>query len=96
MDAVILGASFDPPEANRAFAERFRLPFSLLSDSDRSVGERYAVRRSPEERYAATPRRITYLIDPEGIVRGAYRVKDIDPHPGEVLQDLRRLQGRSG
>jgi peroxiredoxin len=35
---------------------------------------------------------MTYLIDPEGVVRRAYRVKDIEPHPVEVLADLRRLR----
>jgi peroxiredoxin Q/BCP len=93
---VIVGASFDPPEANRVFAEKFRLPFPLLSDLDRTVGERYQVRRSPEERYSRSPRRITYLIDPQGVIRRAYRVKDIEPHPSQVLDDLRRLREASG
>jgi peroxiredoxin len=57
------------------------------------VGEAYQVRRAPEEKGASTARRTTYLIDPEGVIRRAYRVKDIDPHPGEVLEDLRRLAG---
>jgi peroxiredoxin Q/BCP len=93
---VIVGASFDPPEANRAFAEKFRLPFPLLSDRDRDVGERYQVRRGPEERYSRSPRRSTYLIDPQGVIRRAYRVKDIEPHPSQVLDDLRRLREASG
>jgi thioredoxin-dependent peroxiredoxin len=91
---VILGASFDPPEANRAFAEKFRLPFPLLSDRDRSVGERYEVRRGPEDRYPSSLRRITYLMDPDGVIRRAYRVKEVEPHPGEVLDDLRRFRGQ--
>jgi peroxiredoxin Q/BCP len=92
LDAQLLGVSFDPPEANRAFAEKFQLPFKLLSDRDRSVGARYEVRRGSDEKYASTPRRVTYLIDPEGVVRRSYRVKDIESHPGEVLEDLRRLR----
>jgi thioredoxin-dependent peroxiredoxin len=92
LDAEVLGASFDPPEVNRAFAKKFQLPFKLLSDRDRSVGARYEVRRGPDEKYASTPRRMTYLIDPEGVVRRAYRVRDIEPHPIEVLEDLRRLR----
>jgi peroxiredoxin Q/BCP len=95
LGAEILGASFDPPEANGAFAEKFHLPFPLLSDTDRTVGDRYHVRRGSDEKRSSSPRRITYLIDPRGVVRRAYRVKDIEPHPGEVLEDLRRLAGGS-
>jgi peroxiredoxin len=37
------------------------------------------------------PRRFSYLVDPEGIVRKAYVVRDVAAHPGEVLEDLRAL-----
>lgn len=91
---MILGASFDPPDENRAFAEKFDLPFPLLSDEDHSVGERYEVKRHPDEQRPEFPKRRTYLIDPEGLIRKAYRVVDIEPHPRAVLEDLRRLAGR--
>ncbi len=57
------------------------------------MGERYEVKRGPEEQGAGTPKRRTYLIDPEGVIRKAYRVRDIAAHPDEVLADLRALQG---
>ena len=91
--AEVLGISFDAPEANRAFAERYRFPFRLLSDEDRSVGQAYETKRAPDERGAGSPKRRTYLIDPQGVIRKAYRVTDVDAHPGEVLADLRRLAG---
>lgn len=87
----ILGASFDPPEKNRAFAEEQGFPFRLLSDVDKTVGEAYEVKRAPEERSPERPKRRTYLIDPDGIIRKAYRVKDIPAHPDEVLRDLAEL-----
>ena len=91
--AEIIGISFDPPAANRRFAERFGFPFRLLSDEDRTVGEAYETKRAPEERGAGSPKRRTYLIDPEGVIRKAYRVTDVDGHPDEVLADLHRLGG---
>jgi peroxiredoxin len=57
------------------------------------VGEAYDVRRSPEESSAASPRRTTYLIDPDGRIARSYLVKDVAGHPNEVLDDLRRLAG---
>ncbi len=87
----IVGASFDTEEDNRAFAEQHGFPFPLLSDVDRQVGERYETKRGPEERSPEYAKRRTYLIDPEGVIRKAYRVRDIPAHPGEVLKDLAGL-----
>lgn len=36
-------------------------------------------------------KRRTYLIDPDGVIRKAYRVKDIEGHPQELLDDLGKL-----
>ena len=91
--AEIVGASFDTPEDNRAFAEKHGFPFRLLSDVDRTVGESYETKRHPEERSPEYAKRRTYLIDPDGVIRKAYRVTEIDAHPDDVLADLRGLAG---
>jgi thioredoxin-dependent peroxiredoxin len=93
VDAVVLGASFDTPEDNLAFAEKNDFPFRLLSDVDRTVGEAYETKRAPEEQAPEYPKRRTYLIDPRGVIRKAYRVRDVAAHPDEVLADLRALTG---
>lgn len=90
---VLLGVSFDPPDKNRAFAEKFGFPYRLLSDVDRNVGEAYETKRVPGEADPTRPKRRTYLIDPDGVIRKAYRVRDIPSHPDEVLRDLAQLQG---
>ena len=87
--------SFDGPQDNRAFAEKNGFPFRLLSDEDRSVGERYETKRSDEESHPEFAKRRTYLIDPQGVIRKAYRVTDIAGHPDEVLGDLRAFMARS-
>jgi thioredoxin-dependent peroxiredoxin len=84
--------SFDPPEKNRAFAEKFAFPYRLLSDVDTSVGEAYETKRAPEEADPLRPKRRTYLIDPQGIIRKAYRVRDTSAHPDDVLRDLASLR----
>jgi peroxiredoxin Q/BCP len=92
LGAEILGISFDTVADNRRFAEKFLFPFHLLSDVDRSVGELYETKRHPDEKDPDSPKRRTYLIDSEGIIRRAYRVTNVDAHPAEVLQDLRELR----
>jgi thioredoxin-dependent peroxiredoxin len=87
----LIGSSFDRPEDNRAFAEKNGFPFRLLSDEDREVGERYETKRAQEEDFPEFAKRRTYVIDPGGTIRKAYRVRDIPAHPGQVLADLREL-----
>ncbi len=88
---ALVGASFDTTEDNRAFAEQQGFPFPLLSDVDRKAGEIYETKRHPEERAPEYAKRRTYVIDPHGVIRKAYRVRDIKGHPDEVLLDLGTL-----
>lgn len=60
----------------------------MLSDVDRTVGAAYEVVRGADEKYAEYPRRYSYLIDPEGVVRRAYDVADVAAHAAHVLRDL--------
>jgi peroxiredoxin Q/BCP len=92
-DCVVLGASFDTPEENRRFAEDQQFGFRLLSDVDRAVGRQYQVARPDDDQYAAFPDRVSYLIDPDGVIRRAYRVSDVQGHADEVLADLAALRG---
>jgi peroxiredoxin Q/BCP len=89
----IVGVSFDAPEVNRAFAEQNAFPFRLLSDVDRKAGQAYQTVRAPEESSPEFAKRRTYLIDPDGVIRKAYRVTDIQAHPDQVLGDFRQLAG---
>jgi thioredoxin-dependent peroxiredoxin len=91
-DAVILGASFDTPEDNKAFAEAQQFGFRLLSDVAREVGTRYEVARPADDERANFAMRIAYLIDPDGIIRKTYEVTDVGGFAAEVLDDLRALQ----
>jgi peroxiredoxin Q/BCP len=90
---VVLGASFDTPADNKTFADAQRFGFHLLSDVDRTVGTAYGAARGPDEQYPDFPRRISYLIDQEGIIRRAYTVTDTAGHASDVLADLTELQG---
>ena len=88
---VILGASFDTPEENRVFAEDQEFGYDLPSDVDRSVGAAFEVLRD-EPRFAPFADRISYLIDPTGIIRRSYDAHDVAAHADAVLADLLRLQ----
>jgi peroxiredoxin Q/BCP len=75
------------------FAEEHRFGYSLLCDTDRTVGRLYGVERGADDPYPDYPKRITFLIDPDGMVAKVYEVTDPGAHPDEVLADLRALAG---
>ena len=49
--------------------------------------------KDPSDRTAGLAARVTYLIDPEGTIREAYKVENIEMHPAKVLADLRATLG---
>jgi len=89
----VLGASFDTVEENRAFAEAEGFAFRLLSDPDRTVGRAYAANRPDDDPLASLPKRVSYLIDPQGVIRRVYSVTDTAGHAAAVLADLAELRG---
>lgn len=84
--AVVLGVSTDDVASHRAFHEEHHLPFDLLADVDANVTEEYGV---PIEMGMA--RRVTFLIDGEGVIRRIWQ--DVDPgvHADEVIAAIETL-----
>lgn len=91
----MLGISFDSVEDQKKFAVAEGFPYALLSDSDKTVGKAYDAERVEGEKYfeAGIPRRISYLIDPEGKIHKTYDVEgdklDLGGHAEAVLADIR-------
>jgi peroxiredoxin Q/BCP len=88
---VILGASFDTPADNKAFADAQHFPYRLLSDPTREVGAAYGVKKEPDEQWSDFPRRMTFLIDPQGVIQRVYSVTDVAKNPQDVLDDIEDL-----
>ena len=88
--AVVLGVSPDKPEKLRRFADKHGLPFTLVSDADHAIAERYGVwvEKSMYGRKYMGIERSTFLIGPEGeIVRELRKVRPAQ-HDELVLQAL--------
>ena len=88
----MVGASFDTVEDQRTFAEAESFGYALISDTDKSIGRSYHAEREPGEDYYdwGVPRRISYLIDPEGRIAAAYDLagQDLAGHAAQVLADI--------
>mgnify|MGYP003871424893 CR=1 FL=1 len=89
---TVAGISFDTPADNAAFRTSSNFPFDLLSDPDQTIGATYDVLRDADDPFADYPKRISYLIDPDGVVAKVYEVDDPAGHASEVLADLAALQ----
>jgi len=63
--AKVVGISSDSVESHKAFATKHNLPFTLLADTDGSVRNAFGVGKT----LGLIPGRVTYVIDPEGVVR---------------------------
>ena len=85
---MILGASFDTPAENLEFASDQQFPFRLLSDVDHEVGAAYGVTRDAGDKFAGFPKRYSFLIGPDGIVRQIYDVTDVAKHADVVIADV--------
>ena len=85
LNTVILGASFDTPKENAAFAKKFSFPFPLLSDTDKSIAIKYG---AAADASAKSAKRVSCLIDEQGHVLRYYPQVAAREHVGEVLQDL--------
>ena len=86
--AVILGVSKDSVASHKRFEEKYELPFTLLSDTERVVIEAYDVWKEKKNYGKVTMGvvRTTYLIDEEGIITKALgNVKAAD-NPAQMLE----------
>lgn len=93
-NAVVLGVSKDSPESHRAFAEKHRLNFTLLSDPDHSVAAAYDS-WDPKFFWGKTllgTKRNTFLIDPSGTIAKEYKGVDPSTHATQIITDLTHLQ----
>ena len=92
LGVTLLGVSPDPAESHRDFAAKYRLPFTLLSDPDRSVMRAYGAygEKTLYGRKVTGVIRSTVWIGPEGRVRRHWpRVANAGLHPGKVLEAIR-------
>ncbi len=83
----VFGVSYDTPRSNRAFAEKFSLPFLLLSDSDKVLAKAVGADRF----LIPVPKRISYLVGTDGRILKAYPSVSPSKHAEDVLTDFESL-----
>lgn len=92
LDAVVLGVSADGAASHQKFAQKYDLPFPLLSDPDRAVMQKYGAygEKMMYGKKTMGVIRSTVWIGPDGKVKKHWaRVPKAETHPEKVLEALR-------
>lgn len=89
IDAAVVGISVDDVESHKKFSDKYKLPFTLLADSDNTTATAYGVLKDYKLLKLAS--RQSFLVDPEGKIAKHYADVDPDTHTDEVLADIKNL-----
>lgn len=87
-DAEILGVSVDGVESHQKFASKYGLPFTLLSDHEKTISKTYGVLRPT----GTSDDRVTFIIDKEGRIAKIFPHVRVDGHSTEVLDAIKNIQ----
>ncbi|KAJ6362311.1 hypothetical protein OIU78_002672 [Salix suchowensis] len=87
--AEVVGISGDDPSSHKAFAKKYRLPFTLLSDEGNKIRKEWGV---PADLFGTLPGRQTYVLDKKGVVQLIYNNQfQPEKHVDETLKLLQSL-----
>ena len=88
--AKVIGVSIDDSFSHKKFAEKYNLPFPLLSDASGEVASRYGALNN--FLVIKLAKRYTYLINPQGKIEKIYLSVDTSKHSQEIIEDLKKLK----
>lgn len=86
--------SVDTPEDNKAFAEKEKADFPILSDPTKKVAEAYGVLRAPSTAQPDAPRfaqRWTFFIGPDGNILHIEKAPGTKDAGTNVIAKLKEL-----
>ena len=89
-NTVVIGISKDSAESHRKFAEKYNLPFILLSDTELTAIKAYDVWQE-KKLYGKVSRgvvRSTYIIDENGVIEKVMPKVKPDTNAAEILEYL--------
>jgi len=96
LDAVVIGISADAESRHKKFADKYKLPFTLLADTERKTLKDYGVwgKKNFLGRGFMGISRTSFLIDPKGKIVKVYEKVRPKDHAQEVLGDLEALKNK--
>ena len=91
LNAVIIGISPDSSESHKKFADKYELPFILLSDTEKKVLEAYGVwkEKSMYGRKYMGVERTTFVIGADEKIKKIFNKVKVPGHNQEVIEALK-------
>ncbi len=90
LGAKVVGVSVDDGKSHAEFANKYHLPFPLLSDDGGVVANQYGALSNFVVFKIA--KRYTFLIDPNGMLKKSYLSVDTSRHSQQIIDDLTAIQ----
>ncbi len=88
-DAEVIGISSDGIKTHQSFISNHNLPFTLLSDEDKSVRKMFGV---PSNLLGLIPGRVTYVVNSEGIVEYIFNSQlNTQGHIDKALEVIKKI-----
>ena len=94
LEVTVFGISADPVKSHAKFVEKYRLPFTVLSDEEKKTLNDYGVwkKKNFMGRSYMGIERTSFLIDPEGKIAKVYEKVKALGHAEMILTDLRAMK----
>ncbi|MBS4041560.1 MAG: peroxiredoxin [Flavobacteriales bacterium] len=89
LNTEVIGVSGDNEKSHQKFAQKYRLPFTLLTDSNKELRKLFGV---PTNLLGLLPGRVTYVIDQNGIIRMIFDHMMAQKHLPKALEQIKLLQ----
>ncbi len=86
--ALVFGVSNDSVNSHARFSNKYRLPFSLLADSEGKIRKLYQVK---SDLMGLLPGRETFVIDTSGILQMRFNSMLASKHLEKALQHIKTL-----
>ncbi len=89
-DVAVIGISRDSTASHQKFAEKYELPFVLLSDPELDVIKKYEVWQE-KKMYGKSSMgvsRTTYIIDEKGVIEKVFEKANPDTNAAEIMDYL--------
>ncbi|CAM3984982.1 MULTISPECIES: peroxiredoxin [Flavobacterium] len=89
LGAEVIGVSGDSEASHEKFAEKYRIPFVLLSDGEKKIRKLFGV---PTNLFGLIPGRVTYVVDANGVIRMVFdsmKAKDHIQKAKEMLEQIK-------
>ena len=87
LGAEIVGVNLDSVNSHKQFADKYHLPFPLVSDKEKRIATAYGVLKETGK----SASRVTFIINKSGKICKIFPKVDVSKHTEEVVSALKEL-----